>query len=174
MAPNIIGYVLGGGTDFTIGIAGTKIDSGGRIVIPNNPAVSGYTNISGTVANEYPQQVNSLMVNSGEWTGNTLFTATVSGLYFVSAAHIMNGTGDNSTATNYTYGYVSVVKNGVTYAFNSVQSNDAWTPSLLQTLVYLVVGDTIRIAVNTAPSPSGTSAGMYRANHNNLVITLIG
>lgn len=174
MSLNINGYALTGGTDFTIGASGTKVDSGGCIVIPNNPNYSGSTIISGTVANEYPQQVNSAVLNSGEWTSNTTFTASITGLYFVSAAHIMNSTGDTTTATNYQYAYVAVVKNGAVYAFTSTQTNDAWTPTLLQTLVYLNSGDTIQIAVNAAPGPAGTSAGMYRSNHNSLVITLIG
>lgn len=174
MPLNINGYSIGGGTDFTIGASGTKVDSGGRIVVPNNPAYSGSTIIDGTVVNEFPQQVNSAFVNTGEWTSNTTFTAAVAGLYFVSSAHIMNSTGDNTTATNIAPNYVAVVKNGAVYAFNSSQTNDAWTPTLLQTLVYLNVGDTIQIAVNKAPGPVGASSGMYRSNHNSLAITLIG
>jgi hypothetical protein len=174
MSLDINSFVVAGGSELVLGASGTKLDSGGRVVIPNNPALSGMTAIDGTVVSEYPQQVNSTVVNTGAWTGNTTFTAPVAGLYFVSSAMITNGTGNNTVATTIQSIYVGIVKNGVLYAFMNYHTNDGWSPALLQTLVYLAVGDTIKIAVNTAPCTVGTSAGMYRSNHNSLVITLIG
>jgi hypothetical protein len=174
MALDINGFVLTGGSDFSFGAAGAKIDSGGRVISPNYPAMHGSTIIDGSVVSEYPQNINSVTLNSGAWTGNTTFTAPVAGLYFVSTAHIVNGSGNNTVATDIKYGYIGIIKNGAVYGFNCWYTNDAWTPSLFQTMVQLAVGDTIQISVNTAPSPAGNSPGMYRSNHNSTTITLIG
>lgn len=174
MALNINGFALTKGTDFAIGASGTLIDSGGRIVIPNNPNVAGTTSVAGSAANQYPQVINSMQVNSGAWTSNTTFTAPVAGLYFVSSAVIINSTGDTATPTNIQNSYTSVIKNGAVYGFGSTQTNDAWSPTLYQTLIYLAVGDTVAIAINAAPGPTGSSAGFYQSNHGSLVVTLIG
>lgn len=174
MALDINGFTLSKSTNFLIGASGTNIDSGGRIVIPNNPAASGTTAVSGSAANQYPQVINSMTVNSGAWTGNTTFTAPVAGLYFVSTAVIINGTGDTATPTNIYNAYLGVVKNGALYGYGSSQTNDSWSPMLFQTLIYLNVGDTVAIAVNASPIPVGNSPGFYQSNHGSLAITLIG
>lgn len=174
MALDINGYSLAKGTDFTIGGTGTKIDSGGRIVIPANTNVSGTNLTSGTAARQNPQVINTMTVNSGAWTGNTTFTAPVAGLYFISSAMIVNSTGDNTTATNTQTTYFGVLKNGGIHSFGYVNTADGWTPVMHQTMAYLAVGDQITIAINASPLTVGTGAGYYQNNHGNLVITLIG
>lgn len=178
MALNISGYqITNTAGELTFGTSSTKIDTAGRLIIPNNPGFFGAKTGSNVQMRQYPWVINStsLNINTCYNTTTGIFTCPVAGLYYTSWGGICNGGDNNAVATAARTGYVGVAKNGILQVFTHWNTNDYWDTQNLETILYCAAGDTIAWAVNIAPSPDSTSGyGAYGDNHNMSTIWLIG
>ena len=166
MALNINGYNLSNSGGLVLGSSTSKIDSSGRVLVPNLPAMFGAKTGVG-VANQYPWTINSTSVNVNScWNGNT-FTCPIAGLYFMSLGFIFYATGG---------GYFGPVKNGSLQYFGySNCHTDGWDTVNFSSIIECSAGDTLSWAVNVAPAPvAGGGIGAYGENHNMSTIWFLG
>jgi hypothetical protein len=175
MGLNINGYAVTNSSGLTFGSSSTKVDSSGRMFVQNLPAMFGSRTGGQATYRAYPWPINStaINVNTVFSTSTYVFTCPVAGLYFTSCSLICNGT-NSTTATTTGSGYVGLIKNGVLQTFSHWNTNDSWDCVNLESILSCAAGDTISFAVNTAPSPSGSTYGAYGDNHNMATIWLIG
>lgn len=166
MALNINGYNLSDSSGLVLGASTSKIDSSGRVLVPNLPAMFGAKTGSASSANQYPWAINSTTVNVNSCWNGTVFTCPVAGLYFMSLGFIFAPTGG---------GYFGPVKNGALQYFGySNCQTDVWDTVNFSSIIECSAGDTLSWAMNVAPAPVGGAAGAYGDNHNMSTIWFIG
>jgi hypothetical protein len=172
MPININGYNLSNSSGLVLGSSTSKIDSSGRVLVPNLPIVFGCkTGVAS--ANQYPWALSSTAINVNSCWNGTIFTCPVAGIYYTSWTGICEGT-NSSTATTTRSGYGGLVRNGVLQGFFHWNTNDYWDTVNYPRLINCAAGDTLSWAINVAPSPVGNSPGAYGDNHNMSTIWFIG
>jgi hypothetical protein len=168
MAININGYNLSDSSGLVLGSSTSKIDSSGRVLVPNLPAMFGSKLGVGTAA-QYPWAINSTTINVNSCWNGTVFTCPVAGLYFMSLGLLYSGAGAGGGG-----GYFGPVKNGVLQYFGySNCSTDYWDTVNFSSIIACNAGDTLSWAVNVAPAPVG-GGGAYGDNHNMSTIWFLG
>jgi hypothetical protein len=168
MPLNINGYTLSNlSGQLAFGASGTRVLPSYGIRNPMLPGMLGSAT-GGGAYKCYPFPVNDVNLNVGSpWSTTTFaFTCPVTGIYYTSFGGLV-GTTTNS--------YHALIINGVNWYFSYRNSNAAWEIHHIEMLVRLAAGDTIRWAMNAAPSPDTSSAGgAYQSNHNTCTIWLVG
>lgn len=176
MSININGYILSSDGGLKFGESSTKIDSSGRLLMPNIPGFFGSKTSNATTHRQYPWIINSVSTNINTcWNINTgIFTCPATGLYYTAWNGLCVG-GNSGTASSTNSGYIGIVKNGVLQHFTHWNTNDFWDSQNLETILFCNAGDTISWAIHIAPAPdNGSGAGAYGGNHNMATIWFIG
>ena len=146
-----------------------RVDTGGRVLTPNQPIFSGYRSSGANWVGSASVSiwvVNQPYVNNGNCynTSNGYFTCPVAGYYRIFGSALMGNTG---------YATLFMVKNGVVsvgLAHGNANGASHWYVTSFQVVVYCAANDTLAIGYQT---PSG-GGFIYDSTYNSVTIELIG
>ena len=185
----ISGYVGYGGVGSTMDVFNTlsgaitfgtsntermRIDSSGRVTMPNQPYAAGscssaYTLSAGSFANGFDVIYGNVDINVGSCYNNTTgkFTAPVAGAYLVMYTVLIN----SGSSTSVDYRLSLSINNGQTMTGSSLKPGGLWPSVYISNIVYLNANDTVKARFW---NDSGTGAVHADPNYNRFSIMLLG
>lgn len=154
----------------TSGMERLRIDAGGRVQLPNQPAASGWLDYGvGAWANAI-YVANNLVINRGGHynTSNGRFTCPADGAY----AMFMQAIGWAAPG----YGYVDIYKNGSFYGpfahynISALPGGGNWANINVNAVAVCNAGDYLQFYIRAV----GGNNGIYGASHNTFSIFYLG